>query len=71
MKPNIGERERLFRTLLGIYAMLLGFLFIQGIVGAIVGIIGFIGLATGVTGWCGIYALLKKAPVENQDPQAE
>jgi len=61
MKPNLSERERLLRTLSGVYAMLLGFLFIQGTAGILLGVIGLLALATGLVGWCGIYALLGKS----------
>lgn len=64
MKPNIGDGERLIRTILGIYTMLLGFLFIQGVVGIILGVLGLIAFATGATGWCGIYALLGKSTLQ-------
>jgi hypothetical protein len=63
MEQNIGEMERLLRVTLGIYAMLLGFLFVQGVVGIIVGAVGVIALVTGLVGWCGIYKLLKREPV--------
>jgi len=66
MKPNIGDGERLIRVLLGIYVMLLGFLFIQGVVGILLGILGFIAFATGATGWCGIYAALGKSTVSTE-----
>ncbi len=77
MKPNIRDGERLIRTILGIYAMLLGFLFIQGVVGIILGILGLAVFATGAIGWCGMYALLGKSTlkatleepgVENETP---
>jgi hypothetical protein len=76
MKPNIGDGERLIRVILGIYAMLVGFLFIQGVVGIILGILGLIAFATGATGWCGIYALmgkstLKVAPAEPESASPE
>jgi hypothetical protein len=76
MKPNIGDGERLIRVILGIYVMLLGFLFIQGVVGIILGILGLIAFATGALGWCGIYALmgkstLKPAPDEPEQPVTE
>jgi DUF2892 family protein len=58
MKPNIGERDKLLRTILGIYGMLLGFLFIQGAIGIIVGGLGLVSLVTGLVGWCAIYSLL-------------
>ncbi len=76
MKPNIGDGERLIRVILGIYAMLLGFLFIQGVVGIILGIVGLVAFATGAVGWCGIYALLGKStlsvsPEEPAQPAVE
>ncbi|MGC9521259.1 MAG: YgaP family membrane protein [Anaerolineae bacterium] len=58
MRPNVGGRDQLLRTILGVYAMLLGFLFIQGVVGIIVGALGLVSLVTGITGYCGIYMLL-------------
>ncbi len=58
MKPNVGERDRLFRTIFGVYGMLLGFLFIQGVVGIVIGVVSAISLITGITGICGIYTLL-------------
>jgi len=76
MKPNIGDGERLIRTILGIYVMLLGFLFIQGVVGIILGVLGLIAFATGTSGWCGLYTLmgkstLKTAPDELKQPAIE
>jgi len=64
MQPNVGERDKLLRTILGIYAMLLGFLFIQGVIGIIVGALGLVSLVTGLVGWCGIYSLLGWSTLE-------
>lgn len=64
MKPNIGDGERLIRVLLGIYIMLLGFLFIQGAFGIILGVLGFVAFATGTSGWCGIYAAMGKSTIK-------
>ncbi len=61
MKPNISDGERLIRVILGIYGMLLGFLFIQGVVGIILGVVGLVTFATGASGWCGLYTLLGKS----------
>ena len=71
MKPNIGDDERLIRTILGIYVMLLGFLFIQGVIGIILGIVGLIAFATGASGWCGIYALLGKSTLKTESDEPE
>ena len=69
MKTNIGELDKLLRTILGIYAMLLGFLFIQGIVGIILGILGLISFVTSLLGWCPLYVLLKKSTVKEEETQ--
>ena len=61
MKPNIGEKEKLLRTILGVYGILLGFFFIQGVIGIIVGVLSVIALATGVSGWCAIYHFMGKS----------
>ena len=46
MKPNVGERDKLLRTILGVYGMLLGFLFVQGVVGILIVVRGVLSLAT-------------------------
>ncbi len=76
MKRNVGDLDRLIRAILGVYAMLLGFLFIQHLVGTILGIIGLIALATAITGRCVLYTLwgkstVKKANGETGEEQAE
>ena len=63
MAQNVGSTDRLLRTIFGVYGMLLGFLFIQGIVGIVVGVLGLVSLATGMLGWCGIYALIGRSTV--------
>ncbi len=70
MKPNIGDGERLIRVILGIYAMLLGFLFIQGVIGIILGIVGLVAFLTGTVGWCGLYALLGKSTAPQPEQPA-
>jgi hypothetical protein len=64
MKPNIGEKERLYRTILGVYGMLVGFFFIQGVIGVILGVLGLISLVTGLTGFCGIYYFTGKSSLD-------
>lgn len=58
LRRNVGDLERLLRVILGIYAMLLGFLFISGLVGNLLGFIGLLVFVTGAVGWCGIYTLM-------------
>jgi hypothetical protein len=64
MKPNVGEGDRLLRAILGIYSMLLGYLFIQGAIGIIVGVLGTIALLTSLVGWCPAYELLDRSTLE-------
>jgi uncharacterized membrane protein len=64
MKPNLNEKERLYRTIFGVYGMLLGFFFLQGVIGIILGILSLISLVTGLTGWCAIYYLTGKSTLE-------
>jgi hypothetical protein len=71
MKLNIGDGERLIRVILGIYVMLLGFLFIQGVLGIILGILGLIAFATGASGWCGIYTLMGKSTLKATPTEPE
>ncbi len=60
MKPNLSEFERIVRGVLGLFAMLLGFLFLQGAGGIALGLLG-VGLSiTALTGYCGLYTLLKR-----------
>ena len=68
MQPNLSEFERIVRSVLGLFAMLLGFLFIQGTAGMVLGLLGVGLLITAATGYCGLYALLKKpAPDETKE----
>ena len=69
LRRNVGDLERLLRVILGIYVMLLGFLFISGLVGNLLGFVGLIVFATGATGWCGIYALMGRELPQVVAPQ--
>ena len=64
IQRNIGDLERVLRVILGIYAMLLGFLFITGLVGNLLGFVGLVAFATGASGWCGLYALLGRPALQ-------
>jgi hypothetical protein len=59
MKVNEGKVDRVVRALLGIVLFVLGFLFIKGTLGIILGIASILLLVTAATGFCGLYALLK------------
>ncbi|HOV47229.1 MAG TPA: DUF2892 domain-containing protein [Anaerolineae bacterium] len=58
IRHNISDLERLLRVIFGVYAMLLGFLFISGLVGNLLGFLGLLLAITGAMGWSGIYTLL-------------
>ncbi len=58
IRHNISDLERLLRVIFGVYAMLLGFLFISGLAGNLLGFLGLLLAITGAMGWSGIYTLL-------------
>jgi len=59
-KTNEGKVDRGLRIGLGLVLMVLGFGgFIGGSLGVLVGVVGLIPLATGLFGWCPLYAVLK------------
>ncbi len=67
---NVSDNERLIRVVLGVFGVLLGFLFIQGTAGTLLGILGVIAFITGAVGWCGVYVLLKKElPVDEESSE--
>lgn len=68
MSARIGEGERLIHTLVGVYAMLLGLLFIQGFLGGLLGVLGLAGLVAGLTGRYGLSQLI---PALASPPEAE
>jgi hypothetical protein len=74
MEPNLGRTERLLRGLLGLsflavaatkYELGLG----SVAVGALAGLAGLGLLVSGLTGYCGVYAVL--GTTEDTDPDAE
>ena len=44
---------------------------IEGAVGVIMGILGFVAFATGASGWCGIYAAMKKPAIKVEVSDSE
>ncbi len=56
---NVGGFDRIFRIVLGIILVALGFFFLSGALGTVVGVIGFIPLLTGLVGWCPLYLPFK------------
>jgi hypothetical protein len=74
MEPNLGRRERLLRSLLGLcflaiaatkYDLGLG----STAVGALAALAGLGLLASGLTGYCGVYAAV--GPAEEPDSERE
>ncbi len=57
-EPNMGELDKILRLVLGIYFLPLGFFFIQGPLGIILGIVGIVFILTSLSGWCPLYTLL-------------
>lgn len=57
---NMGDVERILRVVFGLYLLLLGVLFIQGVAGILIAIVGGAGLLTGATGYCPLYAVLRR-----------
>jgi len=51
--------DRALRVTVGVVLIAVGFGWLQGMVGIVVGAFGFVPLITGIVGWCPIYALLK------------
>ena len=56
-KVNEGRADRIIRIILGISLIVVGF-FVSGILSIVFFVLGAIGLFTGITGFCGLYALL-------------
>jgi hypothetical protein len=59
MKTNEGTVDRALRVALGVALIAVGFAWVQGTAGIVVGTVGFVPLLTGLVGWCPIYTLLK------------
>ncbi len=56
MNQNVGGVDRIIRILLGIAILSLFFVLDEGM--RWWALLGFMPLATGLTSWCGLYALL-------------
>jgi len=57
MMMNVGKGDRWVRTVMGIALVGRG-LAVWGGLGLVVVLIGLVPLATGLTGWCPVYAML-------------
>ncbi len=72
---NISTFERILRVIVGLYVMLFGLLFLQGVLGTLLGVVGAVAFLTGAVGYCGFYTLLGKpvscpAPVPTPEEAA-
>ncbi|RMF55952.1 MAG: DUF2892 domain-containing protein [Calditrichaeota bacterium] len=54
MKCNVGKTDRIFRIILGVVILALGWYFKSWW-----GLIGIVPLVTGAIGWCALYVPLK------------
>ena len=59
MSLNVGSLDKNIRIVLGIILIAVGFFFVQGTLGIIIGVVGFVPLLTGLFNFCPIYAILK------------
>jgi hypothetical protein len=59
MRANEGTTDRVLRVAVGLALIAVGFAWLQGTAGIVIGAVGFVPLVTGIVGWCPIYALLK------------
>lgn len=59
MKVNEAGWDRVFRVILGIIMLYLGWAVFAGGLGLAFKVIGLIPLLTGLVGWCPLYALFK------------
>jgi hypothetical protein len=55
-KANEGPIDRIIRVVLGIVLVVAGF-FVSGVLSIVLWVIGGISLLTGITGFCGLYAI--------------
>ena len=54
---NEAAWDRLFRIVLGVVLLVVGFGFVGGTAGIIIGIVALVPLLTGLSGWCPLYSL--------------
>ena len=56
---NVGGYDRIFRIVIGLVLIVLGFFVLSGTLALVVGIFGFVPLLTGLVGWCPLYLPFK------------
>lgn len=54
---NEAGWDRVFRVVLGVVLLIVGFGVMTGTAGLVVGIVAFVPLLTGLVGWCPLYSL--------------
>ncbi len=59
MCANIGKYERISRVILGLVLLVVAFNnYVSGVLNYVIYFLGVVLFLTGITGWCGLYALL-------------
>jgi len=59
MSLNVGGLDKNIRIVLGIILIAVGFFFVHGTLGTIIGVVGFVPLLTGLFNFCPVYSLFK------------
>lgn len=68
MTKNEGNLDRIIRIVAGAALLVAGFGFASGALAIVLAALGFIFVATGLAGWCPLYALfgVSTCPIENR-----
>lgn len=61
LKVNESDDDRMARITIGVFIVTVG-IALNGIWGLVFGVVGLVPLASGLIGWCPLYALFKVKP---------
>jgi len=56
---NMGSTDRIIRVVVGVILVAVGFFYLSGVWGIVLGVVGIILLATSAIGWCPLYLPFK------------
>lgn len=70
MKKNEGTLDRLIRLLIWVLALIWGFFWLYGTLQIIAYVVAVLALFTGITGFCGLYTLLKISTIKKSDKKS-
>jgi len=59
IKPNEGMPDRILRALVAVLLWVLAYFWVSGVWTIVFGVLGAILLFTAITGFCGLYTILK------------